>query len=401
MRGAGRSGALPRRITFVTLTAAVALAAAWQATAMAMHGPNPGLIVALDRTNPLALPKIVDQLSAIDNKPGMPRENLVGPVRTALARQPLIPRALRQLAAWEEAQDQPRAARALLDIGARVGRRDPLLNIMLAKDAARQGDGPLALSHLDAALSTFPEADREVYPLLTQSLPDRSLRDELKRYMDRPWAEPFMLYAAQNGDPEAVLDLALSAPRVQTSGKYERVRSELISHLVSGGASDEAVAYVRRVAPRPGALAEVGVTAATTAPLFAPVTWRLTNDNGLYVTATGGKLIVSLDPAARGRVLERVFDLPAGRHVLSVASSVPGASDHPVIATWTAGCLRGETESPIGSREGRIASGSTTLPFVVPAGCDTVRITLDLVSRSDQHPVEYTIDSIRLAKTGT
>ncbi|MGN3974591.1 tetratricopeptide repeat protein [Tsuneonella sp. SYSU-LHT278] len=399
MRGPGRSGTLARRIALVGASAGLALIAAWHATAMAMHGPNPALVVAIDRTNPLALPMVVDQLSAVDKKPGMPRENLLGLVRTALKRQPLTPRALRQLAAWEESKGQLKEARALLDVGARVGRRDPLLNIMLAKDAAREGDGPLALRHLDAALSTFPEADREVFPLLTRSLADPSLRGELKRYMDRPWAEPFMLHAAQNGEPEAVLDLALSAPRVQTSTRYERFRSELVSHLVSGGAPGSAVAYVRKVAPRPGALEEASVTAATTDTRFAPVTWRLRNADGLYVTAEGGRFIVSLDPAARGRALERVFDLPAGRHVLSVASEVPEGTD-PVMATWTASCLRGRESVPLSSHEGRIGSGTVALPFVVPAGCDATGLTLDLVSRSDQHPVEYGIVSIRLSGTG-
>lgn len=399
MRGPGRSGSLPRRIAFVSVTAALALAAAWHATVMAMHRPSPAMVVALDATNPLALPMVVDQLSAVDNKPGMPRESLLESIRTALKRQPMTPRALRQLAAWEESQGRTKAARALLDAGARVGRRDPLLNIMLAKDAARDGDGPLALRHLDAALSTLPEADREVFPLLTQSLVDPTLRAELKGYMDRPWAEPFMLHAAQNGDPQAVLDLALSAPRVQILPKYERVRSELVSHLVSGGAPGRAVAYVRMVSPTPAALRNAGVTAATTEPLFAPVTWRLRNADGLYVTAEGGKLIVSLDPAARGRALERVFDLPAGRHVLAVASRVPEGAD-PVMATWTASCLRGRAAAPLGSHEARIASGTVSLPFSVPAGCDAVRVALDLVSRSDQQPVEYGIESIRLPKTG-
>lgn len=399
MRLPSRSNALTRRLVFGVATAAIAAVAAWQATAMTMSGPNPAMIVAIDGTNPRALPLVVDQLSAVDGKPGMPREAVLPQIRGALERKPLTTRALRQLAAWEEAQGRMDSSRALLDVGARVGRRDPLLNIMLAKDAARSGDGPVVLRHLDAALSTFPEANREVFPLLTQALVDPGLREGLKLYMGRPWAEPFMLFAAQNGDPVAVLDLALSAPRVQSSPKYERFRSELVSNLVGKGASGRAIAYVQRTAAPSADLTGAGISLATTNPLFAPVTWRLRNDNGIYVSAEAERLLVSVDPAARGNAIERVFALTPGRYTLSAISTAPQAAEQ-VVGTWSATCLRGKSGDIFASRETRISSGPAVLQFSVPAGCDAVRLSLDLVSRNDQQATEYTIDSLRLSKAG-
>jgi hypothetical protein len=355
------------------------------------------MIQRTDPSNPRALPLVVDQLSAATKTPGVPTAEMVPLLRRSLERSPLNPRAIRQIAAFEDARGRKDASRALLAVGGRTGRRDPMLNVLLAKNAALDNQAPALVRHLDAALSTFRGGDAQVFPLLVKPLADPRFRAEVKAYMDRPWSEPFMLYAAQNADPRDVLALALTAPHLQTDPKFERFRGELVSSLVRRGAADRAIAYARRIAPDPAALARGGISGATTDPRFAPVTWRLSNQGGLYVSAQGTGLIVSTDPAARGQALERVMALAPGRYRLTASRAMPATSD-PVIETWSATCLRGTAEQGIARREGPAQSGPLALPFVVPQGCDGVRLALDIVNRSDQNPAEYEIRDLRLTR---
>lgn len=394
-----------RRAVLALVALGLAGLSAWHAAATVLGGENPVLVQKMDPTNPEALPMLVDLQSAKSAPPGMqlansaalglPSPRMVPLLRRTLARQPLVPRALRQLAAYERKQGHRASSRTLLELGGRVSRRDPLLDIILARNAALANQPAAIINHLDAALSTFRSADAQIFPLLMQPLASADFRHYMKAYMDRPWAEPFMFYAAQNAKPRDVLDLALSAPVVQKQPRFERFRTELVAHLVAGGASGQALDYVGRIAPDRAALAAIGITPATVDPRFAPVTWRLTNANGIYLTPEAGGLIVAVDPAARGRALERVMSLGRGRYRLDATSDI-AADQQFVNQSWSVACLRGADDQVIARHDGAVRSGRLDLPFDIPAGCDAVRFALDIVSDSDQNAAEYRIGSIRL-----
>ena len=384
-----------RRAALAIFALALAGFGTWHAAATALSGESPAVVQKMDPTNADALPMLVDLQSAKTKALGLPLPRMVPLLRKALANQPLTPRILRQLAAFDDKQGEDQASRRLLALGERVSRRDPFLNVMLARNAATDRRPADLVRHVDAALSTFRSADEQIFPLLANALSSAEFRSYLKGYMDRPWAEPFMLYAAQNARPADVLDLALSAPLVQQRPRFERFRTELVSHLVAGGASDRALAYVRTIAPERAALDTAAISKATVDARFAPVTWRLTNASGIYVSQEGSRLAVAVDPAARGRAMERVMALRPGTYRLVVRATTPTgqASLH---RTWTVACLRGVDEQVLGQRELSGQSGAITLAFAVPSGCDSTRLALDLVNGSEQSPADFDSEAIEL-----
>lgn len=392
---------LARRLIIVVVVLILAALAAWQSISNVFARSTPAYIFAVDPSHPRALPAVVDQLSATTNPPGPPSPENVALLRESLTRQPLSSRALRQLAMAEDAAGREESARALLVAASKVSRRDAAAEVLLAQVTARRNDLEGTIAHLDAALSTSRRADSVVFPLLSKLVSNPDFRAATGKYLGRGWGEPFLLYAAQNAPPQDVLQLALKAPMVQQAPRFARFRSELVSHLASGGFPDRAIDYAARISGRPAALAEHGFFPATLAPELAPVSWRLRNADGIYVSPAEAGVVVSADPAARGRALERIFALRPGPHRLQIAAD-PVLNSEKLAGSWRLACIGGGgADSTLVEVTPQIATnGVIAVPFTVPLGCRAVQLTLDVVNADEQNPAEIRFARLALSPQG-
>ncbi len=356
---------------------------------------NPALVLSIDPADPRAMPLMMETL-ALGN--GEPPARATERLRRGLATMPLSSRALRLLGETPEFQRPPERGARLLALAGNVSRRDKLTQVRLAEAALIRADAKGTMQHINAALSTSRSAHELLFPLLTQALRDREFRPTVAQYVDHIWGDEFLYFAAQNGDSANVLDLALRNPAVQREDRFAAFRGELIGHLVADGRTPLAVSYARRVM---GSDAPVTVdprfSAATTDPRLAPLSWRLTNNGGLFGDATASGAHLSADPGARGTALERVMALAPGRW--SLASTVEQvAASRGFRAEWHANCVVGRSSRSLAI--GPASPRAARLTFTVPESCEAVRLSVMLYNPDDQNAGELRITGLALTHSG-
>lgn len=389
---------LTRKLVWSAAALVLAGTSAWHAGAAIFARSDPGLVHAVDPTQPRALSVVVDLRAAATNPPKAPSSADAELLRKSLARDPLSSRTLRQLSQAEASMGHQARAKALLAAAGKASRRDEMAQVLLAREAALAEDLGKAVLHIDAALSGSRSADATVFPLLARLLGNEDFRAEAAPYLGRVWGPPFLLYAAQNAPPGEVLDLVLANPDVQRQPRYERFRSELVHHLAAKGLSDQAVAYARSVSARPADLDETGFSPATLAPGLAPVTWRIQNSGGIYVSAAADGVIVSAEATARGRVLERVFSLRPGSYQMrTTARGIVNPGQ--LRGKWTIACAQSGKEKVLVEAASEIGSvWRVAVPFQVSPACPAIRVTFDSANTDDQKSTEIQLDRFVISK---
>ena len=360
---------------------------------------NPSLALAISPTDPRALPLVLDRIALAGQSEG-PFEVEEAQLRDGLRAMPLSTRILRHLAVWRDAPPEPTEAATMLAISGQLSRRDMMTQVMLADAAARNGDAPAALRHINAALSTSRGAADLAFPFLGQLLAEPAFRPMIAEYVDQPWGDEFLYFAAQNGAAADALDVALRKPVAQSEGRFARFRSELLAHLVRQGEAGLAFDYVRRLeGPRAAILADPGFTEATTDTRFAPLSWALTNRDGIYADVASDGVVVLADPGARGVALERVFELAAGRWQLTAERSLLQPF-RDARADWQFTCASDVKSPSLGSAELALSeqAGPVRASLSVPRSCEAVRVSLLVHNLDDQRALEILLAELALRR---
>ena len=386
---------------FAAVAVALAVLALRDAAVAVYSRSNPALALSISPADPRALPAVIDR-SAFSGQAGPSGPAQEARLRDGLRAMPLSPRTLRLLATSEQAQANPEQAAKAMAIAGQMSRRDMLTEVVLADAAARAGDAPTAMRRINAALSTSRGAGELAFPFLVQMLADPTFRPIVTRYVDQPWGDEFLYYAAQHGRATDALAVALGNPAAQTQGRFARFRSELLAHLVSQGDARLAFDYVRRLkGPEAAILTEPGFSRSTTDAAFAPLSWALTNRDGIYADRVGDAALLTADPGARGVALERVLQLEPGTWQL-VAKQAPVQAVADSRAEWTFACASGANAPSLGSAEMPLSKepGSVHAQFNVPSACQAVRVSLELRNLDDQRALEIELDELALQRVG-
>jgi hypothetical protein len=362
---------------------------------------NPGLVLAVDSTEPRALPLLID-LHIFGARPRKPTPAERAQLQDALRQWPLSSRILRQIAMSYDFEARTPKSGELLALADRVSRRDLLTEVLSSEVAARKADAPGAMRHLNAALSTSRRASTVIFPLLTKALADPTLRPVMAQYLTQSWGDDFLYFAAQNGPAKNAMDVALAYPPAQHEERFARFRGELLTHLVDEGHAGLAFDYARQVAGANARfLGAAGFAKDTVDPAFAPLTWQLTNGNGIYGELLGGALQVSADPGARGVALQRLFQLKPGSWRLALTSEGLASADE-LKAEWRFDCLSGAAATPVATLPMAVTSAKSRFAgaLAVPANCEAVRLVHSVNNLDEQETAELKLDGLSLERAG-
>jgi len=360
---------------------------------------NPSLALAISPGDPRALPLLMDR-AAFAGQAERARIDQAAQLRRGLRDMPLSARILRLVAA-ADSQSQPERAATMLAISGQVSRRDMLTEVLLADAYARTGDAAGSIRHLNTALSTSPGAGDLAFPFLVQLLAEPEFRPMIAQYVDQPWGDEFLYFAAQHGPAANALEVALRNPVAQSEGRFARFRAELLPHLVSQGDAGLAFDYVRRLkGPSAPVLADPGFAGASADPAFAPLSWALTNKDGVYADLIGQRgVLLSADPGVRGVAVERIFELAPGTWQFTVHRTLVERARQ-AQAGWQFSCASGTDSRSLALAEMPLSETEDTVRtrFNVPRECGAVRIALQVHNLDDQRVLELRLDELTLRR---
>jgi hypothetical protein len=305
--------------------------------------------------------------------------------RQALLKEPLSDTAAGVLALEANAAERLAAARPLFRDIYRINRRNELVTLWLARDAANRGDIAATLTHFDEVLRTSKEARTVMLSRFALATADPSFRQQVARLLRTkpPWSQEFWSVAPDvQGAARSVGELRLLladsdidfqpaddqklADKLLNGGDFALV--EQLYRAETKGHADPGGEFVRNASfDRP-----------TVLPLVDWQTYSI-GDYGSEIAAKDGLMLFSATTAPGGAVAREWVSLPPGNYVLSAKmKTIARGKDDRVLARLS--CLR----APTGSRTTDIPlrEGETRAPFTVGAGCS--EFWLDVVAAPDE-----------------
>lgn len=294
-------------------------------------------------------------------------------------------------------------AEDVMKLSARVSRRDLLTQIWLIEDAVSRDDLPTAVKHYDKALSVFPAIRAELFEVLNGAIENPEVRTALAPYVaaERAWVYPFLNQAvSKSAQPVWVADLLNQVGnKPEISVARRAIESRLLAKLVSVGEVNAARDYAKNMGAGSDILDGFATSRSAADPAFVPLAWSLTTS----ISATSsvdidGSLQVSISPATRARVAQRVVVLKPGTYSLAHAVEFPSLSPKAYL-TWQAFCLRaGERDSllnqPVPAKAGRHIY---QMQLDVPTGCAGVEFVLMARGEDAQTEASATLSALSLS----
>jgi hypothetical protein len=213
----------------VVVLAAVALWLAYCAFANAVtqitSTSNPATALRFDSRNATALAVYADNL-AITGSFANDIARIHDAARMSLQTQALNPRALRQLATFAESGEQPAAnAGKLLELGAKLSRRETGTHILQIERLAATDDISSVLEHYDVVLTVDSEVNEKLFPILAAAIEDPAINAKFARYLslDRPWMPLFVRYKFDHDTASSALEsAALNANTQPVPGDFSK-----------------------------------------------------------------------------------------------------------------------------------------------------------------------------------
>lgn len=241
--------------------------------------------------------------------------------RAALRKQPLNSAALRDLGLARDSNGS--ADRTLLNLAARVSRREPATQLLLLDANAQEGEIAAALRHYDALLSTEPELQTKLLGLLAGALPEAEVYAEVQRYAGRPWFVALLdTAAAQPGSAMLALRLALGAGLLAQPDTRERLAPRLIAALYDQGRIQDARGIAQTIGQ--AGWQDIGFSEVSLDPRLANFGWQMSGSPSVAAEwRAPDALAVSIEPGRRVQVARRVTSLASGTYVLRLEVEAP------------------------------------------------------------------------------
>lgn len=324
----------------------------------------------------------------------------------SLSFDPLSRRAISALGLDAEVAGNKEQATRLMVAGDAISRRDRATQLWLLKEAAAKEDWPTTFRHLDAAISTSESAWPQLFPLLSQGLAYKYVREALRAPIqeDRFWTSPFLAYAINNSpNPEHIGRLLLDAAPYAPNDDLNPLKAKLIARFASLGRIEEASAFAQEGLGASGdILATVAITPRTLDPLFAPLTWQVIQHPNIATDpdTEAGSIYFSASPGRRAVPFTRHLVLEPGRYRFSFTAAAPPISEV-AEAEWAISCIRGNRPALIStvpvnsrSRKGNAAS------FDLPPSCPGAVLSLVIIGDMEGSEAALSISEISLSKIG-
>lgn len=301
------------------------------------------------------------------------------------------------------------ASRKVADAGAeqfrnaeRVTRRDALNQLELIGVASRAGDFADGLRHYDRILLTTPEASAALFPTLATALVDPEVRKPLATFAGREWFSQFLVAAIDLGaDPAAAVDLYTRTARTIPRAEKQRVGLKLVTQLSGGGRLAEARGIAATIPGiGPAVRDQFALTASTSNPSLAPLTWTLHNDEAVEsIFNPPGQLVIRVASGRSSIVAERLMLAGPGSYSLShdVSDASGGATAG---LTWTVTCTHGQAlpivRVPTQQLPGDRGRHRFSARIDVPTGCGAQSWQLTATPEDIQSTSSVTIEKLAL-----
>ena len=324
----------------------------------------------------------------------------------SLRREPLNPAALRLLGQVADAQGEAVRALKLLNLSNAQSRRDLGAQLWLIQRNSQRGDIAGTLVHYDAALRATPQSYQILLPVLTTAIDDPDIRREATRFIaaNPPWLASFINFAAERSTAPRNLAALLIAARTPVTDNAP-LRPSYGNVL---RALDRARDYpaARRFAAfmangQSTFLDQATISATTTNPDYAPLTWDLANQPGIEARLNLRGDLVNIYAAGdqRGTALQRTLFLVPGSYAVAIAerlvASSPGSQ-----RTWRVECLNAVGSTSLWENRADSFAPSTQVraEFTVSAGCAAQRISLNIVGGSGADGLEFDVTRIEIKR---
>ena len=307
--------------------------------------------------------------------------------RQALARDPTVVEAWRNLAFVAAVTGRQVEARRLFGLSQRLSRRDPSTQLWLIEDAVQRNDIPGALGHYDIALRTSPALADTLVPILVTATSDAPVSAELAKLLarDPPWAGQYFRYlAGMLPSGEAAADLLARVPP-QVRARHMDWLPLLVPKAIE--ARDYQAAwriYTMLTRGEGGALVRDGAFAR--ANTFPPLEWEFISTADFRSEPAGGSgddagLRVTASTGAIGTVVRQLLLLRPGVYRLSsVSATGQGPSAERLV--WQVRCAGSNSNlamldvTPVQSRQNRFQR-----EFRVPASnCEAQWLALEVAA---------------------
>jgi hypothetical protein len=320
--------------------------------------------------------------------------------KRSLTREPINPVALRVLGVVADARSQKGKAIRLFNLSEATSRRDLGTQLALIQFATDAGDLPRTLKHYDTLLRTSVDGQTILFPILTQGLVDAEIRQALVNRLNPPppWFWAFVNHAIAGEQPPVHLAQLLGATikTLPDDSDYRSFHARMLSALSSSGQQQSAAQYYLRLpGAQAGALKDVGISPITTDNRFVPITWEALTSAyaGATRDSSGRAFRVSANPGERAIVLRRLLFLQSGPYRVGIdQKQISGAASHQL--NWSISC----SASPVWTATLTAPQSGTDTPFVVPSGCNSQSITLEIVGGTDESIVDYMIEGVRIRR---
>ena len=375
---------------------------------LALAASNPELARRIDPDNPVAASVLGDRAMLVAGK--VPdHKAIVAFSRTAVAREPFDPSAIRNLGFVADLEGRPTAER-LLRLAGRISLRDYLTHAWLLDRDLAQGRYDESTREVDILMRQRVEGWQLVIPQVTYSLPDRRFREALVLLLARRpfWRGDFLLAMGLHDGASDASYATLEALR-RTGAPPTTAELQPFFNAMTAALTGPEL-YRRWLALLPGgslkpadALLRDGSFEGLDAPI--PYNWRLTSGSGIYSE-------FSVNPAGAGHVLYASFEgdaatqfarqnlrLQPGNYRLSglvrAQDEVPAGRFQWSLTCTTKDAPAGEgTQIPLAPLADRWAKFAAT--FKISAACPEQQISLSGNPGEGINPLAIWVDSLSI-----
>jgi hypothetical protein len=392
-----------QRLVWRALVILICAAAAWGAAVSAIvtitAASNPNLALQLKSNDPVALAVRVD---ADLSKPNISQRVLLaksGDVEMALRGQAMNAGSLRQLALIADARNKTDDARTLMQLSAKISRRDFAAQLWLIEDGVRANNIVSTMAHYDVALRTSAASAAILHPILNAAIVDETVQRALVPYLrtNPPWLASFLTYAIVDGTtPVALAETIMKAGRLPDTEVYRAFDTQLLQLLAAKGNFAEMFRYYRGLKG-----AEQRVITSTlfdvpeTAPQYAPITWQALSSPGIDATLEAPEnqsfrqFRVIASSGERAPALRKLLGYSPGVYRFS-QNSLPVRLTNGASAYWQMLCLKDASLSVIWRSD-------VDDELVIPATCAGQYLEYVIAGGSDQDGAEVIVKSVSLS----
>lgn len=249
------------------------------------------------------------------------RRNLVQMGRKRLMQEPLDPKAI-----WlTSLGERPLNARRILNVAAKVSRRDRIVQIELMRINALMGNLPESLKHLDILLTVSPAARVEILQGIARGLEEPGLLTLLSKYASRPWFGVLLQQAVLIGPRSKPSAQLLLNNNLMIDQLPRGLLMSAISRLVKEGefslANDVVIQYLKFDSSLP---AQFSPDARNTAFEGGDLSWILADGVDMAAELYQDQIQIEIEAGRAGTAMSRITTLEPTRYIFEIAGENEG-----------------------------------------------------------------------------